>query len=226
MKRSKRYRKIKEMIDSKKLYFFDEALRLIKDMPHIDFDETVDLNLRIKTGKQKEVFRTSISFPHQFGSSKKILVFAKGEKVKEAEAAGADFVGAENLAEKIAGGWIDFDVVIATPDMMPIVTKLGRILGPKGLMPNPKNETITTNLSAVIKEIKGGRREIKMDENGVVQISIGKCSHTIEQLQENFNAVFETMMKAKPITEFKRIIVTSTMGPAIKIDPRSIKIEK
>ncbi|OIN97499.1 50S ribosomal protein L1 [Candidatus Desantisbacteria bacterium CG1_02_38_46] len=226
MKRGKRYRKIKEMVDSKKLYPFDEALGLTKDMPHVKFDETVDLSLRLVTGKQKEVLRTTISFPHQFGSLKKILVFAKGEKVKEAQESGADFVGAEDLAEKITGGWVDFDVVLATPETMPIVTKLGRILGPKGLMPNPKNETVTSDLPRIIKEIKGGRREIKMDEAGIIQVSIGKRSHSPEQLKENSKVVFDAIMKLKPLAEFKSIILTSTMGPRIKIEPRSMRNEE
>lgn len=226
MDRSKRYRKMKEMVDPKKLYTLDEAFQLIKEMPHAKFDETVDLTLRLVTGKQKETLKTIILFPHQFGSTKRVVVFTKGEKSKEAEESGADFVGAEDLAEKITGGWVDFDAVVATPDTMPIVTKLGRILGPRGLMPNPKNETVTTDLSRVIKEIKGGRKEIKIEESGTIQISIGKCSHSLEQLKENCKVVLETIIKLKPLAEFKSTILTSTMSPGIKIDTRSIKIEK
>jgi len=222
MKRGKRYKKTKEMVDSKKLYTLDEALELIKNIPHAKFDETVDLNLRLSTGKQKETFKTTVLLPHQFGTTSKILVFAKGEKVKEAQEAGADFVGAEDLAQKITGGWFDFDVVLATQETMPIVTKLGRILGPKGLMPNPKNETVTSDLSRVIKEVKGGRKEIKMDEAGVIQVSVGKCSHLFEQLQENCRIVLDAIIKFKPVTEFKKVLLTTTMGPKIKIDPKSI----
>lgn len=225
MKRGKRYRKIKEMVDSKKLYSFDEGLKLIKEMPHVKFDETVDLNIRLVTGKQKEVARMTVSFPHQFGETKKVLVFTKGEKVKEAQEAGADFIGAEDLAEKITGGWLDFDVVMATPDAMSIVTKLGRILGPKGLMPNPKNETVTSDLSRVIKEVKSGRREVKIDETGVIQVSVGKCSHAIEQLMDNSKVVLDAIIKSRPMAEFKSIILTSSMGPAIKIDPKSVRSE-
>jgi large subunit ribosomal protein L1 len=223
---NKRYNKMKEMVDQNKLYILDEAFQLIKDMPHAKFDETVDLNLRLVTGKQKETFRATILFPHQFGSTKRVIVFTKGEKSKEAEESGADFVGAEDLAEKIAGGWVDFDAVIATPDTMPIVTKLGRILGPRGLMPNPKNETVTTDLSRVIKEIKGGRKEIKIDETGTIQISIGKLSHSLEQLKENYKVVIDAIIKLKPLVEFKSMVLSSTMSPGIKIDTRSIKIEK
>jgi len=226
MNRGKRYRKMKEMVDSKKFYSLDEALKLIKDMPHAKFDETIDLNLRLVTGKQKETLKATVSLPHQFGSTKRILVFAKGEKVKEAKESGADFIGAEDLAEKISGGWADFDVVIATPETMPIVTKLGRILGPKGLMPNPKNETVTSDLPRVIKEIKGGRREIEMKETGVIQVSIGKCSHSFEQLKENFKVIFDAITKFKSLAELKSIVCNSTMGPRIKIDPRSIKVEE
>ena len=222
MNRGKRYSKMKEMVDSKKLYPLDEALMVIKNMPHAKFDETVDLNLRLTTEKQKEVFRTTISFPHQFGTARRVLVFAKGEKVKEAQESGADFVGAEDMAEKITGGWVDFDVVLATPETMPVVTKLGRILGPRGLMPNPKNETVTSDLPRIIKEVKGGRREIKMNESGVVQVSIGKCSHSFEQLKENLRVVFDALVKFKPLSEVRSIILASTMGPKIKIDPRSI----
>ena len=222
MNRGKRYSKMKEMVDSKKLYPLDEALMLIKNMPHAKFDETVDLNLRLTTEKQKEVFRTTISFPHQFGTARRVLVFAKGEKVKEAQESGADFVGAEDMAEKITGGWVDFDVVLATPETMSVVTKLGRILGPRGLMPNPKNETVTSDLPRIIKEVKGGRREIKMNESGVVQVSIGKCSHSFEQLKENSRVVFDALVKFKPLSEVRSIILASTMGPKIKIDPRSI----
>jgi large subunit ribosomal protein L1 len=226
MDRGKRYKKMKEMVDSKKLYPFGEALELIKNMPHAKFDETVDLNLRLVVGKQKEGFRITALFPHKFGSTKRIVVFAKGEKVKEAQDAGADFVGAEDLAAKITGGWVDFDVVLATPETMPIVTKLGRVLGPKGLMPNPKNETVTSDLPRTIKEIQGGRKEIKMDEGGTIQISIGKCSHSVEQIKENSGVVFDTIVKFKPLTEFRSIVLSSSMGPRIKIDPRSVKVEK
>lgn len=223
MKRGKRYKKIKEMVDPKKLYTIEEALKLVKDMTHAKFDETIDLNLRFRVGKQKETFRATVLFPHKFGNTKKVLVFTKGEKVKEAQEAGADFIGAEDFAEKITSGWSDFDVVLATPDTMPVVTKLGRILGPRGLMPNPKNETVTTDLSRMIKEIKSGRRETKMDEAGVIQVSIGKCSYSLEQLKENLWAVFSAVLKFKPVTELGNVIIASTMGPCVKIDPKSIR---
>jgi len=225
-RRSKKYIKAAGMVDRSKLYTLDEALSLLKNFPSTRFDETVDLVIKLGMSG-KEVLRTTVVLPHQTGSSrKKILVFAKGEKVKEAQSAGADFVGAEDLAEKINSGWLDFDVAIATPEAMPVVVKLARILGPRGLMPNPRNETVTSDVSGVIKEIRSGRKEIKSDQHGIIQLGVAKISHSIQQIKENCVEVFKSILKVKPYVEFRSITLSSTMGPGIKIDPRSIKIVK
>jgi len=223
MAKVKRYQQARQMVDPEKLYMLDEALELISNMPKSKFDETIDLNLLLVTGKQKETFKTTVNFPHSFGVTKRILVFVKGEKAKEAKDAGADFVGAEDLVEKILSGWLEFDVVLATPETMPLVAKLGKLLGPKGLMPNPKNETVTTDLARVIKEIKCGRKEFGMTENGVVQVSVGKKSHTTQQLKENIGIVFNAILKMKPASEFKNIVICSTMSPAVRIDTKNIR---
>lgn len=224
MAKVKRYQQARQMVNPEKLYTLDEALALVADMPKSKFDETIDLNILLVTGKQKETFKTTVSFPHSFGATKRILVFSKGEKVKEARDAGADFVGAEDMVEKISSGWMDFDIVVATPETMPMVSKLGKLLGPKGLMPNPKNETVTTDLTRVIKEIKAGRKEFGMAENGVIQVSVGKKSHAAQQLKENIDIIFNAIVKMKPSSEFKNIAISSTMSPSVKVDPKSIKI--
>jgi len=227
MRRSKRYKKSRELVDRVKLYPLEEALAILKSFPPAKFDETVELSIRLGSLAAKEVVRTTVILPHQYGSSKKkILVFVKGEKTKEAKDAGADYVGAEDLSEKILGGWLDFDVAIATPETMSIVAKLARILGPRGLMPNPKNETVTSDITRVIKEIRGGRNEIKSDENGIVRTGVAKVSQPIQQVRENCTAIFEGILKAKQLVKFSTIVVATTMGPGVKVDPSSLKIEQ
>ena len=223
MKRSKRYDKSRELVDSQKLYGINEAVELLKQLPNTKFDQTVDLTVKVGLTGQKEIIRATVNFPHQFGGSKKVAVFTVGEKAKIAKEAGADFVGGEDLVEKIKGGWLDFDVVMATPDMMALVSKLGKILGPKGLMPNPKNETVTNDLARVIKEIKSGRVDIKSGEDGVMHVGIGKLSYNTEAILENFDAVFTSISKTGALLRLKGVTIAATMSPGIKINPSSIK---
>lgn len=213
-----------EKIDNSKEYALDEALRLIKGVSYAKFDETVEMafNLGVDPKKTDQVVRGTVSLPYGTGKKVKVLVFAKGEKEKEALEAGADYVGAEELVEKIQKGWLDFDKTVATPDVMGLVGKLGKILGPRGLMPNPKLGTVTFDLAKAIKEIKAGKVDYKTDKAGVVHVPIGKVSFDLERLLENAKTVINSIVKAKPSTSkgkyLKKIVVSSTMGPGIKVD--------
>ena len=227
-KHGKRLRKAYEAIDRETGYGIAEAVRIIKDSATSKFDETVEvaINLDVDPKHADQMVRGTVSLPHGTGKALKVAVFAKGDKAKEAEAAGADFVGAEDLAEKIQNGETGFDRCIATPDMMAVVGKLGKILGPKGLMPNPKLGTVTQDVTNAIKAAKAGQIEFRVQKEGIVHAGVGKASFSADQLVENVAAFVDTIVKAKPSgvkgTYLKRVSLTSTMGPGIKLDVASL----
>lgn len=214
----------KKKIERGKEYTLEEAIGLVKESSYAKFDETVDLavNLGIDPRKSDQMVRGTVVLPHGTGKSVKVLVFAKGEKEKEAKDAGADFVGAEDLIEKITKGWLDFDKAVATPDIMGIVGKLGKILGPRGLMPNPKLGTVTFDIARAVKEIKAGKVEYKAEKAGIVHVPTGKVSFDTQRLLDNAKAIIDSIVKAKPPTSkgkyLKKLSISSTMGPGIAID--------
>lgn len=211
-----------------RFYSLREAIELLKSCSFAKFDESVDLAVRLGVDPKHsdQMVRGSVVLPHGTGRAVKILVFAKGEKAKEATQAGADYVGAEDLVEKINQGWMDFDQVVATPDLMGMVGKLGKILGPRGLMPNPKTGTVTFDLAKAIREIRQGKVDYKVDKAGVIHAPIGKVSFSVDQLQANAMVLIEAIMKARPASVkgkyLKTISISSTMGPSIKLDPAQI----
>ncbi len=225
MKRGKAYKQAVAKIEKNKLYEPGDAIKLVKEMAAAKFDETVEAHVKLGVDPRHadQQVRGTVSLPHGTGKTLKVLVFAKGEKVKEAEQAGADFVGAEDMAEKIQGGWFDFDVAVATPDMMAVVGKLGKILGPRGLMPNPKAGTVTFDIERTIKELKAGRIEFRVDKTSIVHVPIGRVSFEDEKLQDNLNAFAEALIKAKPAAAkgqyMRSVNICSTMGPGVKINP-------
>lgn len=225
MKRGKAYQEAAKKIERNKLYEPGEALNLVKELAAAKFDETVEAHVKLGVDPRHadQQVRGTVSLPHGTGKTLKVLVFAKGDKQKEAELAGADFVGAEDLAEKIQGGWFDFDVAVATPDMMSVVGRLGKILGPRGLMPNPKAGTVTFDIERTIKELKAGRIEFRVDKTSIVHVPIGRVSFEVEKLQDNLNAFAEALLKAKPAAAkgqyMRSVNICSTMGPGIKINP-------
>ena len=227
-KHGKRLRKAYEAIDRETGYGIAEAVRIIKDSATSKFDETVEvaINLDVDPKHADQMVRGTVSLPHGTGKALKVAVFAKGDKAKEAVAAGADFVGAEDLAEKIQNGETGFDRCIATPDMMAVVGKLGKILGPKGLMPNPKLGTVTQDVINAIKAAKAGQIEFRVEKEGIVHAGVGKASFSANQLVENVAAFVDAIVKAKPSgvkgTYLKRVSLTSTMGPGIKLDVASL----
>lgn len=225
MKKSKAYSDAIKKIDKSKLYDPQEALALVKEIATAKFDETVEVHIKLGVDPRHadQQVRGTVSLPNGTGKTRKVLVFAKGDKVKEAEQAGADYVGGEELAEKIQGGWFDFDIAVATPDMMAVVGKLGKILGPRGLMPNPKSGTVTFDIERTINELKAGRIEYRVDKTSIVHAPIGRVSFEVEKLQENLNAFAEALIKAKPAAAkgqyMRSVNICSTMGPGIKINP-------
>lgn len=227
-KHGKKYQEAAKLIDNTNLLEPKEALELVKKTAPAKFDETVEVAVRLGVDPRHadQQIRGAVVLPHGTGRTAKVLVFAKGEKQKEAENAGADYVGAEDMVEKIQGGWLDFDVVVATPDMMGTVGKLGRILGPKGLMPNPKTGTVTFEVEKAVKEIKAGKIEYRVDKAGIIHAPIGKVSFSVEALTDNFNTLLDALIRAKPAaakgTYLKSITVSSTMGPGIKINPLKV----
>jgi large subunit ribosomal protein L1 len=227
-KHGKRLRKAYEAIDRETGYGIAEAVRIIKDSATSKFDETVEvaINLDVDPKHADQMVRGTVSLPHGTGKALKVAVFAKGDKAKEAEAGGADFVGAEDLAEKIQNGETGFDRFIATPDMMAVVGKLGKILGPKGLMPNPKLGTVTQDVTNAIKAAKAGQIEFRVEKEGIVHAGVGKASFSADQLVENVAAFVDAIVKAKPSgvkgTYLKRVSLTSTIGPGIKLDVASL----
>ncbi|MEA2505502.1 MAG: large subunit ribosomal protein [Actinomycetota bacterium] len=228
-KQGRRFQAASEKVDRDHLYGPGEAIKLLKDLPSPKFDETVELNLRLGVDPRKadQMVRGAISLPKGTGKSMRVAVFAKGEKAKDAETAGADIVGAEDLAERIQGGFMDFDAVVASPDMMPVVGKLGRVLGPRGLMPNPKSGTVTPDVAKAVSDIKGGRVEYRTDRHGNLHLIIGKRSFPEADLVQNYLAVIDEVQRAKPAAAkgryLKSVTLSTTMGPGIRIDTTKIK---
>ena len=226
-KRGKKFTEAMKLVDNTKLYDVKEAIELAKKTSTTNFDATVEVAFRlgIDTKKNDEQVRGAVVLPNGTGKTQRVLVFAKGEKLKEAEAAGADYAGDVEFINKIQQGWFEFDVIVATPDMMGEVGKIGRVLGPKGLMPNPRTGTVTFDVAKAIEEIKAGKVEYRADKAGIIHAPIGKVSFDNDKLEENFLTVFETIQKAKPAaakgTYMKSVNVTTTMGPALKIDTSS-----
>ncbi|WP_432353417.1 50S ribosomal protein L1 [Sporosarcina sp. A2] len=227
-KRGKKFVEASKLVDRTTAYDLKEAIELAKKTSTTNFDATVEVAFRlgIDTRKNDQQIRGAVVLPNGTGKTQRVLVFAKGEKVKEAEAAGADFVGDSEYITKIQQGWFDFDVIVATPDMMGEVGKIGRVLGPKGLMPNPKTGTVTFDVTKAVQEIKAGKVEYRADKAGIIHAPIGKVSFDNEKLAENLSTVFEVIQKAKPAaakgTYMKSVNLTTTMGPAVKINPSSV----
>jgi len=225
---SKRMRAAEKPVDRVRAYPLREAVELLKAAPPVKFDESVDLavNLGVDPKHADQMVRGGLVLPHGTGKSVRILVFAKGEKEKEASAAGADHVGGDDLAKRIQEGWLDFDRVIATPDMMGVVGRLGRVLGPRGLMPNPKLGTVTADVGRAVAEQKSGKVEYRVEKAGIVHVSIGKRSFSVDQLVDNATTLIEALARAKPSSAkgiyMKRITISSTMGPGVRIDPASV----
>jgi len=221
----KKYEEAAKLIDSKKLYETEEAIELLKKTASAKFDETIEVAIKLGVDPRHadQQVRGAVVLPHGTGKTKTVLVFAKGEKAKEAEAAGADFVGAEDLVAKIQGGWTDFDVAVATPDMMGTVGRLGKVLGPKGLMPNPKVGTVTLDVTRAINEIKAGKIEYRTDKAGNIHAPIGKASFESDKIIANFHTLVETLIKVKPAAAkgqyMRSITVSTTMGPGVKVNP-------
>lgn len=222
----KRYEAISKNVDRRKLYPVAEACALAKENAKAKFDETIEATIDLNL-LPKHTIRDTFSFPNTFGKERIVAVFAQGEKAAEAKNAGAAFVGYADLIEKVKGGFTEFDVAIATPDMMKEVGKLGQVLGRKGLMPNPKTGTVTNDIAAAVKSFKGGRTEFRADKNGIVRMGVGKASMDVDKLTENFIAFYSEVMKKKPSDikgeYLKSISVTSTMGVGIKIDHKKVK---
>ena len=225
-KKGKRYAGALQKVDRTKFSDASEALTLVSDIAGAKFDETVEAHIKLGVDSRHadQQVRGAVVLPHGTGKTKRVLVFAKGEKAKEAEQAGADFVGAEELVQKIQGeNWFDFDIVVATPDMMGVVGRLGRVLGPKGLMPNPKSGTVTFDVAKAIDEIKAGKVEYRLDKTNIIHVPVGKVSFGGEKLTENFTALMDAIIKAKPAAAkgqyLRSITVASSMGPGVKINP-------
>ncbi|WP_203364260.1 50S ribosomal protein L1 [Bacillus sp. REN10] len=230
-KKGKKFQEAAKLVDRSTAYAIEEAVELVKKTNFAKFDATVEVAFRLGVDPKKadQQIRGAVVLPNGTGKTQKVLVFAKGEKAKEAEAAGADYVGDADYINKIQQGWFEFDVIVATPDMMGEVGKLGRVLGPKGLMPNPKTGTVTFDVTKAVAEIKAGKVEYRVDKAGNIHVPIGKVSFENEKLVENFNTIFDTMMKVKPAaakgTYMKNVTITSTMAPGIKVDPASVTVK-
>ncbi len=228
---TKRKKEIVKNCDISKTYSIEEAITMLKKVPQVKFDETVDINIKLGVSPRQsdQMVRGSAVLPHGTGKKKRIVVFCKGEMVKFAQEAGADFVGDLDLVEKVSSGWLDFDVAISTPEMMKDVGKLGKILGPRGLMPNPKTGTVSNDVKQAISDIKGGKVEFKMDKQANVHIGIGKISFDQQKLTENVKSIIDAISNSKPAslkTKFvKSIYLSTTMGPGIKIDLSQLNID-
>ena len=221
----KKYTDSAKLIDSQKQYDPEEAVALVKQTAKAKFDETIEISLRMGVDPRHadQQIRGTVVLPNGTGKKLTVLVFAKGPKVDEAMAAGADFVGAEDMVAKIQGGWFGFDVCVATPDMMGVVGRLGRVLGPKGLMPNPKTGTVTNDLKRAIDDIKAGKVEYRVDKTAIIHCPLGKASFTAEALTENLRTLMDAVIKAKPAaakgTYIRSAVISSTMGPGIRLNP-------
>jgi large subunit ribosomal protein L1 len=224
-KKGKKYREAVKKVDSAQKYGLEEGLNLLKEVCFANFDETIDLAVRLGVDPRKadQMVRGSVTLPHGTGKAVTVLVFAKGDKEKEALDAGADFVGSDDMAAKIQEGWLEFDRAIATPDMMGVVGKLGRVLGPRGLMPNPKSGTVTFDIAQAVKDVKAGQVEFRVEKAGIIHCPIGKRSFSTEQLVGNARALLETLLRMKPATSkgqyMRSIAISSTVGIGIKLDP-------
>ena len=224
-KHGKTYEASRWKVDRLREYAPNEAVKLMKEAKRAKFDESVEVHIRtgLNVRHADEQLRGTIALPHGLGKEVKVAVFAKGDKAKEAEEAGADFVGADDLAARIQDGWMDFDVAIATPDMMPVVGRLGRILGPQGKMPNPRVGTVTMDVAKAVQESKAGKVEYRTDRTAIVHMTVGKTSFSDEQLLDNYRAVMEEIIRAKPSAAkgkyIRTVTMASTMGPGIKVDP-------
>jgi large subunit ribosomal protein L1 len=227
-KQAKRVQKMREGIDRNKLYDLSEAVSLVRDRSAVKFDETVEvaMNLGVDPRHADQMVRGVVNLPNGTGRTVRVAVFARGDKAEEAKAAGADIVGAEDLVEQVQGGQIDFDRCIATPDMMGLVGRLGKVLGPRGLMPNPRVGTVTADVAAAVKASKGGAVEFRVEKAGIVHAGVGKVSFDAKAIEENIRAFADAVMKAKPSgakgNYVKRVAISSTMGPGVKIDPATL----
>ena len=225
MKRSKAYRAAEQQIEAQKLYSPAQAIHLAKSTTKTKFDPTVEVALRLGVDPRKadQMVRGTVNLPHGTGKTARVLVFATGDRAEEARAAGADFVGSDDLIERIQGGWLDFDAVVATPDLMGKVGRLGRVLGPRGLMPNPKTGTVTPDVGKAVSDIKGGKIEFRVDRHGNLHFIIGKASFDDKSLVENYAAALEEIVRLKPAAAkgryLRKITFTTTMGPGILVDP-------
>ncbi|RLA93219.1 MAG: 50S ribosomal protein L1 [Deltaproteobacteria bacterium] len=228
-RKGKKYREALKKVDRSKQYELEEGLKLLTEIAFANFDETVEAATRLGVDPRKadQMVRGTVQLPHGTGKNVRVLVFAKGEKEKEAKEAGAEFVGAEDLIEKIKKGWFDFDRAVATPDLMGAVGKIGKLLGPRGLMPNPKAGTVTFNIKETVKELKTGKIEFRVDRAGIIHVPVGKVSFGIEKLKENVITLIDTILRLKPPTSrgvyLRSIALASTQGPGIKIDPASVR---
>ncbi len=227
MKKGKRYVEASKLVDSSKVYEAKEALEIIEKMPKPKFDETVELHVKLGVDSKHadQQVRGTVVLPNGTGKSQKVLVFAKGDKAKEAELAGADYVGAEELVPKIEKeNWFDYDVIVATPDMMGVIGRLGKVLGPKGLMPNPKSGTVTMDVTKAVSEIKSGKVEYRLDKTNIIHLGIGKVSFGSQKLEENYQTIMDAIIKAKPAAAkgqyIKSVALTTTMGPSIYINQK------
>ena len=225
----KNYRNALAKVDRNQRYLLEDSLRLAKETARAKFDETVEMSIRLGVDPRQadQNIRGTVTLPHGMGKAVRVLAFAKGDKEKEAQEAGADFVGGDDLVKKISEGWLDFDKTVATPDMMAAVGRIGKILGPRGLMPNPKTGTVSIDIGKAVKEIKAGKLEYRVDKAGIVHVPVGKASFGSEQLIDNAKAVLMSVLRAKPASAkgnyVKGVTVTTTMGPGIKIDLAQIR---
>jgi len=227
-RKSKRFREIEKLVNVEKTYALTEAIEILKKCPQVKFDQSVELSLKtgVDTRKSDQQVRGTVSLPNGTGKKMIIVVFARADKVKEALDAGADYAGNEELLEKVTGGWTEFNAVISTPDMMREVGKLGKVLGPRGLMPTPKAGTVTADVAKAIKEVKSGKIEFKADKSGVINALVGKLSFSTDKLMENAQALLSAISRARPVTAkgifFKSLAISSTMGPGLKVDVNSL----
>ena len=225
---SKRFLENSKLLDGSKEYELSDAVSILQGSKSVKFDESIEVavNLGVDSRHSDQIVRGTVALPHGTGKDIKILVFAKGDKVAEAEAAGADFVGSDEYVAKIKDGWTDVDVIVATPDMMSEVGKIGRVLGPRGLMPNPKSGTVTIDVSKAVSELKAGKIEFRCEKNGIVHAGVGKMSFGADQIVDNIKSFVDAIMRAKPAsskgTYFKKMSISSTMGPGIKINKASL----
>ena len=225
----KSYRKVFEKVDRNQRYQLEDSLKLVKETARAKFDETVDMAIRLGVDPRQadQNIRGTVALPHGMGKTVRVLAFAKGEKEREAQEAGADFVGSDELIKQIQEGWLDFDKAVATPDMMAAVGRIGKILGPRGLMPNPKTGTVSLDIGKAVREIKAGKLEFRVDKAGIVHVPVGRASFSAEQLIDNARMVLLTVLRAKPASAkgnyVKAVTVATTMGPRIKIDLAQIR---